>query len=170
MTVVLDTNVVLQARAAGHPYHVILDACSRAASRSRSARRCSSNTRRQLFQPYDRRQSQPCLLPMAQDHIVSDTGRLSRDRHNEQVVVTRIADHHYRPSLGACLAGEDECGQQNVPRRITPSQGLVLVVNAIHHSILLLQLRAGELRPFGGFRPGLQPGQQELDVVQGLGL
>jgi len=24
MTVVLDTNVVLQARAAGHPYHVIL--------------------------------------------------------------------------------------------------------------------------------------------------
>jgi predicted nucleic acid-binding protein len=26
MTVVLDTNVVLQARAAGHPYHVILEA------------------------------------------------------------------------------------------------------------------------------------------------
>lgn len=26
MTVVLDTNVVLQARAAGHPFHVILDA------------------------------------------------------------------------------------------------------------------------------------------------
>ena len=38
---------------------------------------------------------------------------------------------------------------------------------AIQRSILPLQLRAGELRPFGGFRPGLQPGQQELDVAQG---